>query len=83
MNRLTGSLLIVAVLALAGCGGGGGGDTGGSGGTPTATTSDAVTLATKMINEATSEECPTAEHCTVWPVESLATIPDDEKAVDL
>ena len=76
MNRLTGAFLIVAVLALAGCGGGG--DTPGG-----ASTADPVSLATKMINEATSDECPTQEHCIVWPVESLTTIPDDEKPVDL
>jgi hypothetical protein len=66
------TFLIVAALALAGCGGGGGGDTG-------AGTTDAVTLATKMINEATSEECPAQEHCAAWPVETLATVtqPDD------
>jgi hypothetical protein len=80
MNRLTGAFLIAAVLALAGCGGGGGGETGGGVGT-----TDAVSLATKMINEATSEECPTQEHCVVWPVESLATVtqPDDAETLDL
>lgn len=79
MNRLIGTFLITAVLALAGCGGGGG-ETGGGVGT-----TDAVSLATKMINEATSEECPTQEHCVVWPVESLATVtqPDDEETLDL
>ena len=77
MNRLTGALLIAAALALAGCGGGGGEAGGGTGAT------DVVSLATKMIDEATSEECPTAEHCTAWPVRSLATVPDEEKPVDL
>jgi len=79
MNRLIGTFLITAVLALAGCGDGGG-ETGGGVGT-----TDAVSLATKMINEATSEECPTQEHCVVWPVESLATVtqPDDEETLDL
>ncbi|OGI70053.1 MAG: hypothetical protein A2W18_03575 [Candidatus Muproteobacteria bacterium RBG_16_60_9] len=78
MNRLTGTLLIAAVLALAGCGGSGGGGDG-------ARTTDSVSLATKMINEATSEECPTQEHCVRWPVESLATVsqPDDAKTLDL
>lgn len=82
MNRLTGAILMIAALALAGCGGSGGGDTGG---TPTAATTDAVDLAQKMINEATSEECPTVEHCTVWPVETLATVtqPDDAEALEL
>jgi hypothetical protein len=79
MNRLTGAFLIAAVLALAGCGGGG--SSGGGG----ASTSDSVTLATKMINEATSESCPTQDHCIRWPVESLATVsqPDDAKTLDL
>ena len=78
MNRLTGTLLIAAVLALAGCGGSGGGGDG-------ARTSDSVSLATKMINEATSESCPTQDHCIRWPVESLATVsqPDDAKTLDL
>ena len=78
MNRLTGTLLIAAVLALAGCGGSGGGGDG-------ARTTDSVSLATKMINEATSEECPTQAHCVPWAVESLATVtqPDDAKALDL
>ncbi|HEX9812535.1 MAG TPA: hypothetical protein VGA88_10670 [Burkholderiales bacterium] len=46
---------------------------------------DVVALATKMINEATSEECPTQEHCAAWPVESLATVtgPDDAETFDL
>ena len=57
MNRLTGAFLISAVVVLAGCGGGGG-ETGGG-----VSTTDAVALATKMINEATSDECPTQEHC--------------------
>lgn len=78
MNRLTGAFFIVAALALAGCGGGGGG----AGGAP-APKSDAVTLATKMINEATAEDCPTQEHCIPWPVDALASIPDDELPPDL
>jgi hypothetical protein len=78
MNRLTGAFLISAVVALAGCGGGG--ETAGG-----VSTTDAVALATKMINEATSDECPTQEHCVVWPVETLATVtqPVDAETLDL
>lgn len=78
MKRLTGAFLISAMLALVGCGGGGGGDTAGA-----APQSDVVTLAAKMINEATSEDCPTEEHCTPWPVESLAAVPEEELPADL
>lgn len=74
-----GAFLIAAVLVLAGCGGGGGG--GGSVGA--APKSDAVALATKMINTATAEDCPTQEHCIPWPVDELASVPDDELPPDL
>lgn len=78
MNRLTGTFFIAAMLALAGCGGGSGGDTSAAG-----STTDVVSLATKMINEATAEDCPTDQHCYAWPVDSLATVPQDERPTDL
>ncbi len=77
MNRLTGALLIAAALALAGCGGGGGEAGGGTGAT------DVVSLATKMIDEATSEECPTAEHCTAWPVRDATCIGSSSPGISL
>ena len=79
MNRLIGTFFIAATLALAGCGGGGSGDTAGA-----APKSDVVTLATKMIDQATSsDDCPTQEHCIPWPVDSLATVPQEELPTDL
>lgn len=75
---LTGAFLIAAMLTLAGCGGGGGEGSAGA-----AAKSDAVALATKMINEATAEDCPTQEHCVPWPVDALASVPDDELPPDL
>ena len=70
----------------AGAGNTTGGGGAGSGGGGSVTSADAmITLASKMISEATAEDCPTEEHCAVWPVETLVevTAPDAEDRQDL
>lgn len=84
MNRLRGVLLIAAAAVLSACGGGGGGTAGGT--PPTAGATDAtVALAQRMIDTATAEDCPTDDHCVVWPVETLVqpTGPDAADPLDL
>ena len=80
MKRLTGALLIAAIFGLVGCGGGGGG---GDNTSVAGSKSDVVSLAAKMINEATAEDCPSDEYCYGWPVDELAAVPDEEKPADL
>lgn len=86
MKYVTLSLLLAAMLSLAGCGGGSGGGSTAEGGQSVATDAT-VALASRMINEATAEDCPTESHCEVWPVEELLvggpTAPEDQDPVDL
>lgn len=80
MNRLTAAFLIAtAALAISGCGSSGSSGETGSARTPI------TELARTMIDQATSEDCPTEAHCVRWPVDDLATVtqPDDADTLDL